>query len=54
MTLKEYLQDYASDATRAVGDTLILKELKTLNENMQIQVKENLSKIKKGERDFKF
>lgn len=54
MTLKEYLQDYASDATRAVGETIILKELKTLNENMQIQVKENLSKIKNGERDFKF
>ena len=53
MTLKEYLEDYASPETKQVGEDLIKKEvetLKTLKEN----VKENLEKIEQGQRNFKF
>lgn len=53
MTLKEYLQDYASADTKAIGDKLIAKEVETLGD-VQSKVKENLVKIEKGERAFKF
>lgn len=55
MTLEEYLEDYASPETRKVGEELIDKELKTLGNNkLKCAVKENLDKIKHGERDFRF
>lgn len=55
MTLKEYLEDYASDETKKVGDALIAKEIETLeNVDIKAKVKENLVKIHSGERDFKF
>lgn len=53
MTLKEYLQDYASTDTKVIGDKLIAKEVETLGD-LQSKVKENLVKIEKGERAFKF
>lgn len=55
MTLDEYLQDYASDETKKVGENLISKEVEAL-ENPEIiaVVKKNLDKISKGERNFKF
>lgn len=53
MTLKEYLQDYASADTKAIGDKLIAKEVETLGD-LQSKVKENLVKIENGERAFKF
>lgn len=55
MTLKEYLEDYASPETKAVGEKLIAKEVETL-ENAKIKetVQEDLIKICAGERDFKF
>ena len=55
MTLKEYLEDYASDETKKVGLEVISRELQTL-ENSQIKttVRENLNKIEGGERNFKF
>lgn len=55
MTLKEYLEDYASDETKKVGLEVISRELQTL-ENSQIKttVRENLNKIENGERNFKF
>lgn len=53
MTLKEYLEDYASDETKKVGENLIEKELSQLS-NCRNQVEENLLKIEKGERNFKF
>lgn len=55
MTLDEYLQDYASDETKKVGENLISKEVEAL-ENLEIKavVKKNLDKISKGERNFKF
>ena len=55
MTLKEYLEDYASDETKAIGEKLILKEVELIeNEKIKQTVKENLNKIKQGQRDFKF
>lgn len=55
MTLKEYLMDYASDDTAAVGNALIEKELENIpNEKVRSIVIENLRKIKDGERDFRF
>ena len=53
MTLKDYLQDYASAKTKAIGDKLIAKEVETLGD-LQSKVKENLVKIENGERAFKF
>ena len=55
MTLKEYLEDYASEATQKVGIDLIQKEVETLdNQKVKEIVIENLDKIHNGERDFKF
>ena len=55
MTLKEYLTDYASPETQMVGNDLIKNEVDKLsNENIKEIVKDNLLKIQKGERDFKF
>lgn len=53
MTLKEYLEDYASPKTKEVGEKLIAKELETLT-GVKSTVEENLVKIEHGERNFKF
>lgn len=55
ITLKEYLEDYASSETKEVGDRLVIKELETLNdEKIKQIVKEDLLKIEQGQRDFRF
>lgn len=55
MTLKEYLEDYASDITKKVGEELILKEIENIpNEKTKEILKKNLVNIKNGERDFRF
>lgn len=55
MTLDEYLQDYASDETKKVGENLISKEVEALeNSEIKAVVKKNLDKISEGERNFKF
>ena len=55
MTLKEYLEDYASVETKKVGEALIAQEVeKLLNANIQPADKEDLVKIHNGERDFTF
>ena len=55
MTLKEYLEDYASPETKAVGENLIRKELNTIpNEKIQGIVTDLLEKIQDGQRDFRF
>lgn len=55
LTLKEYLEDYASADTKATGEELIKKELEKI-ENPAIKEKtvEYLEKISQGQRDFKF
>ena len=55
MTLKEYLEDYASACTKEVGEKLIEKELQAIpKEQVREIVKQRLEKIAAGERDFRF
>jgi 2-iminoacetate synthase len=55
MTLKEYLEDYASNDTRRKGEALIEKELEHItNEKVRSIAKEHLIQIKEGQRDFRF
>ena len=55
LTLKEYLNDYASEQTRQTGDKLIEKETDLINdEKIKNITRENLKKIDLGERDFCF
>lgn len=55
MTLKEYLEDYASFDTKDMGLKLILDELGNIpNKKVREIVKANLNKIEKGKRDFRF
>ncbi len=53
MTLKEYLEDYASPATKEVGEKLIVQEIETLG-CLKEKVSENIVKISGGARDLKF
>jgi len=56
MTLKEYLMDYASPDTKAIGDALIDKEvLNVPNEKARAVVLDNLKQIaENNRRDFRF
>lgn len=55
LTLKEYLEDYASEATKKEGEALILKEIENVpNEKTKEMLKKNLECIGNGERDFRF
>ena len=55
MTLKEYLEDYASPETKAVGEKLIADELKTIpNETVRKKAAEYIENIHEGQRDFRF
>lgn len=54
MTLKEYLEDYATPETKAVGEELIREELGKIPSNrIRNIVEENLVKINSGLRDFR-
>lgn len=55
MTLKEYLEDYASPATKEMGNLLIAAELEKIpNPKVQSIARENLKSIVAGTRDFRF
>ncbi len=55
ITLKEYLEDYASDETKALGEKLIAKEVvKIPNPTVQKKVLEILEEESAGKRDFRF
>ena len=54
MTLKEYLEDYATPETKGVGEGLIRTELEKIpNDKVRKLVEENLVKISNGMRDFR-
>lgn len=55
MTLKEYLQDYASEETKAIGENLISQEILNVPKEKvrEIAIK-NLQDIENGIRDFRF
>ena len=55
MTLKEYLMDYASPATRAEGERMIASSLTDIPEGrVRDLTVERLKRIEAGERDFRF
>ena len=55
ITLKEYLEDYASIETKEKGKLLIEKEVKKIdNPKIKTQLEEYLLKISEGERDYRF
>ena len=55
MTLKEYLEDYASPDTKKIGEALIQKELRNIpKEKVREITVHHLQEIEKGNRDFRF
>lgn len=55
MTLKEYLEDYASEKTKSTGEALIQKELDSIpNPIVKEQCKHYLFETAFGKRDFRF
>ena len=55
MTLKEYLVDYASPATRAVGEAMIEKGLLEIPSDRTREItRAHLKEIEEGKRDFHF
>ena len=55
LTLKEYLEDYASPETKEIGYKLIDKELQSLvDSKVKTTVEEDLVKIETGTRDLRF
>ncbi len=55
ITLKEFLEDYATKKTKETGEKLIQKELaKIKNEKVKEILSKNLIQIEQGERDFRF
>ena len=55
MTLKEYLEDYASPATKATGERIIAEQLQNIpNLRARAVVEQHLAEIEQGQRDFRF
>ena len=55
MTLMEYLEDYASAETKAVGEKLIERQLLNIpSDKIRSIAKKRIEDIKKGSRDFRF
>ena len=55
LTLKEYLEDYASEDTRRIGREMIQRELAVIpNEKVRQKASDYLNDIAEGGRDFRF
>ena len=55
MTLKEYLEDYASPATQKLGEAAIKEQLATIpNPMVKAKAAEYLVQLHDGKRDFRF
>ncbi len=55
MTLREYLEDYASPRTRLLGERMIAREVPLIpSEKVRRITEENLKAIMEGKRDFRF
>ncbi|MCI7085820.1 [FeFe] hydrogenase H-cluster radical SAM maturase HydG [bacterium] len=55
MTLNEFLQDYAGEDTKKIGEELIKRELPTIpNEKVRRIAQEHILDINNGKRDFRF
>lgn len=55
MTLKEYLEDYASDEVKEKGERLIQEALQKIpNPVVKEKAKQYIENIHEGKRDFRF
>ena len=55
ITLKEFLEDYASEETKKIGEEMIAKELLTIpNEKVRGIASKYINEIVDGKRDFRF
>jgi 2-iminoacetate synthase len=55
MTLKEYLEDYASPEVQEAGEEMIAKELETIpNPRVKVVAMRHLNDLHNGQRDFRF
>ena len=55
MTLKEYLEDYASEETKAIGMAMMDEELaKITNDKVREKAREYIHNMDEGQRDFRF
>lgn len=55
MTLKEYMEDYASEDTKRIGMELIAQELEKIpNPKVKERAAQNIREIEHGVRDFRF
>jgi len=55
LTFKEFLMDYADEATKTVGETLIERSLPTIpQESIRVATAKRLKQIQNGQRDFYF
>ena len=55
LLLKEYLEDYASEGTKEIGEKLIKEELKKItNPVVKEKATEYIENIHSGQRDFRF
>jgi 2-iminoacetate synthase len=55
MTLKEYLEDYASPDTKAKGEAVIANEIPRItNEKVRAIAIDHLTELTDGKRDFRF
>ena len=57
ITFREWLDDFASDATKAAGESVIKREIQEIEKKMPKVFKEfmeNYAKTEKGERDLYF
>lgn len=54
MTLAEYLEDYASPATKEKGYALIETEIAKLGDNLREEVRTRLEQVRAGKRDLYF
>ena len=53
LTLQEYLQDYATDATKTLGQDVIVKERATI-EGSTKALDRKMKRVLEGERDLHF
>ena len=55
MTLKEYLEDYASEDTKMKGEKVIEEEMKRItNPHVRERAQKYLIELRQGKRDFRF
>ena len=55
MTLKEYLEDYATEPTKILGEKMLKSELENIpNPKVKKHATEYIENIHNGKRDFRF